>query len=395
MVEGEVAFGKIQPGTSSRGDPMTLAVISLVLAAIPAGLFLINLRSYRTLPTVAGPVPSCSVLIPARNEAHNIGGALRSVLQNSGVDFEIIVLDDGSTDDTARIVRAISDNDKRVRLEPARPLPPGWAGKNFACAQLARLAHHHVLIFMDADVRTTRPDSLGRLVRFLEESGAGLVSGVPHQQTGTFLEKIVVPLIHFVLLGFLPMAWMRRTRDPRFAAACGQVIAVRRSDYEEVGGHSAVRQSLHDGIALARAFRNGGYRTDLFDGTDTLTCRMYRNSRELWRGFAKNAQEGLGSPRLLLPASLFLLGGQVLPFLLLAMAFTGPIPRALAAAGSALVLLPRLVAARRFRQSLPGALLHPLGVIVLLAIQWHAFFRSLGGKPAIWKERAYHPACAT
>ena len=151
----------------------------------------------------------CSVLIPARNEEANIGAALRSVLQSEGIDFEVIVLDDGSSDRTAEIVREIADGDARVRLESAQPLPAGWCGKNFACHQLAALARHPLLIFLDADVRVLRSDSLARLAHFVEQSGAALVSGVPREETRGLMEKLIVPLIHFVLLGFLPMRRMR------------------------------------------------------------------------------------------------------------------------------------------------------------------------------------------
>lgn len=247
---------------------------------------------------------------------------------------------------------------------------------------------------MDADVRVTRSDSLPRTVNFLKQSGASFVSGVPHQQTGTFSEKLLVPLIHFVLLGFLPIRWMRRNLDPKFAAACGQLIAVERARYERAGGHAAIAASLHDGIALARKFRTCGYKTDLFDATDTFTCRMYRNTGEVLAGLAKNTQEGLGSPRLLGPSTVLLLGGQLVPlFILLASSSREVIT--IAAVACLAALLPRFVAALRFRQSLLGAVFHPLGVLILVAIQWYGFARSLGGAPASWKGRTYAPSPAT
>ncbi len=99
--------------------------------------------------------------------------------------------------------------DSRVRLETAAALPDGWCGKNFACYQLARLARHPLLFFMDADVRVSRNDSLSRLAQFMEESKAALVSGVPLEETRGLTEKLIIPLIHFVLLAFLPLRRMR------------------------------------------------------------------------------------------------------------------------------------------------------------------------------------------
>jgi glycosyltransferase involved in cell wall biosynthesis len=367
-----------------------LTLASLVLALIPSALFLRNLALYAPLPRAGTRRAQASVLIPARNEEANIATALRSILSSESIDLEVIVLDDGSSDRTAEIVREIAHGDHRVRLATAEPLPAGWCGKNFACQQLAAIACHPVLIFMDADVRVSRSDALARLAEFLEQSGASLVSGVPREETGTLMEKLIIPLIHFVLLGFLPLERMRRSTDPRFAAACGQILAVRREAYERSGGHSAVADRIHDAVALTRSVRGHGFATDLFDATDTFHCRMYRRAAEVWHGFAKNAHEGLATPRLIVPATVLLLGGQVLPFVLLAIA---PSLLALLATGAA--FLPRLVAIARFRQSPLGALLHPIGIGVLVAIQWFAFFRAFRRQPAQWKGRAYAPAPAT
>ena len=369
-----------------------IAAASCLLALIPAGLFLRNLALYAPLPQPGTARAKCSVLIPARNEEANIAAALHSILQSDGIDLEVIILDDGSTDHTADIVREFTA-DPRVRLETAEPLHPGWCGKNFACHQLAALAKHPLLVFMDADVRISRPDSLARLAAFMDQSRAALVSGVPHEETRGLTEKLIIPLIHFVLLGFLPLERMRKSTDPRFAAACGQILAVRREAYDRIGGHSTIANRIHDAVALTRTFRAHGFATDLFDATDTFHCRMYRRASEVWHGFAKNAHEGLGSPQLILPATLLLLGGQVLPFALLAIAKSA-LALTFAIIGTVAAFLPRLIAVVRFRQSIIGALLHPFGICALVAIQWFAFFRSLRKRPATWKGREYLPVSA-
>ena len=363
-----------------------IAATSCVLAVVPAVLFLRNLRLYRPLPRSRSLGRACSVLIPARNEEANIGAALHSVLQSEGIEMEVIVLNDDSTDRTAEIVQEFAQTDPRVRLETAPPLLAGWLGKNFACHQLAGLARHPLFFFLDADVRVSRPDSLARLAAFVEQSGAALVSGVPREETRGLLEKLVIPLIHFVLLGFLSLDRMRAGTDPRFAAACGQILAVRRSAYERVGGHAAIADRIHDAVALTRAFRAQRLTTDLFDATDTFHCRMYGSAAEVWSGFAKNAHEGLGSPPLILPTTLLLLGGQVLPICLLANA-----PSTLTLIGTIAAFLPRLIGVARFRQTLLGALLHPLGICALVAIQWFACIRSLRQRPAVWRGRPCFP----
>lgn len=385
----------------------TLVIIALVLAAVPCALFFLNLLVYRPLPQTGGgeesssagstakPTPvsgkncAVSVLIPARNEEKNIRSTLTATLASCHPDDEVIVLDDHSTDRTAEIVRSVAALDARVRLESGPPLPAGWCGKQHACHVLAGGARNLLLLFLDADVRLA-PDAVARMRAFMEHSGVALASGVPQQELGTFSERLLIPLIHFILLGFLPMHGMRRTRWASMSAGCGQLFIVRRDAYAACGGHSRLKDSMHDGIKLPRVFRRAGFRTDLFDATDLGTCRMYHTNGDTWRGLGKNATEGLAAPGTIGPMTALLLGGQVLPFLLLGFA---PALSTSALCGAALAGLlaygPRLVAARIFRQPLGGAWLHPLGVLALLVIQWHAFARHLLGKPFEWKGRYY------
>lgn len=371
-----------------------LCLTALALAALPALLFLANLREYRP-PRAAGDpgsaVPSVSVLIPARDEEATIGASVSAALANRGVDLEVVVLDDQSRDATAAVVRGLAALDPRVRLHEAPGLPPGWCGKQHACAALAGLATRPLLVFLDADVRLA-PDALARMAGFLTGADADLASGFPRQEAVGLIEQMVIPLIHFVLLGFLPVRRMRSDAAAGLAAGCGQLFITRKNAYEAMGGHKAIRATLHDGLKLPRAYRTAGLRTDLFDATDLATCRMYRSAPDLWSGLAKNATEALAAPAMIVPATVLLFGGQVLPFLLLALAPTlGLSTPALACAGlaAACAYLPRLVAVVRFRQPLPGALLHPVGVLILLAIQWYAFARDAIGRPATWKGRPY------
>jgi len=373
-----------------------LGALALVFAALPAFVFLRNLRVY-TPPAKAPPAsrglneerPAVAILIPARNEEGSIAAAVEAALASEGVDLEVVVLDDHSDDRTAEIVRAIAARDPRVRLETAPPLPAGWCGKQHACAVLARLATKPLLLFQDADVRLA-PDGVVRLVGRMDELKTDLLSGVPYQETGTLFEILLIPLIHWILLGFLPMDRMRASRHPAFAAGCGQLFLARRDAYEKMGGHATIKASLHDGITLPRAFRAAGLHTDLCDASDVARCRMYRGAAEVWRGLAKNATEGLARPVLLPIVTLLFLLGQVLPLVLLATAWLWDWPTlALAGMATALLYLPRLIGIARFRQPVLGAVLHPAGVVLLLVVQWYALGRAALGRPAAWKGRRY------
>ena len=368
---------------------MTAVWIGCALALMPALLIAWNLSLLRRPErSAAAVVRTISVLIPARDEAGNIGAAVESVLANRDAFFELIVLDDHSSDATASIVAAVAQRDARVRLVAGAPLPVGWQGKPFACQQLADAARGELLVFMDADVRLAG-DALTRLVSGLETSGAAMLSGIPRQIMPTWGERLIVPLMHFIMYGYLPMALMRARSDPALGAACGQLLIVDRDAYARAGGHAAIATRVHDGLALARAFRVAGFTTDLADFTDLASCRMYRSWGQVWRGFAKNAHEGLGSARGIVPWTLILLGGQIAPLALLAWSVTTADLGAWPLLGAALASLgARTALALRFEQALLMVLLHPFGVIVLVGLQWYALALRLLHRPVGWKGRS-------
>lgn len=357
---------------------MTLdaAGIALVLAALPALNGLVNLALLRA---PGGAVPEgalVSILIPARDEAANIGPCLEAALAQAGVAIEVVVMDDGSTDGTAEIVRGYAARDARLRLLSAPPLPAGWSGKMHACARLAEAARGTHLLFLDADVRLA-PEAAARLVAHARRHGLGLVSGVPRQRIGSLGEGLTVPVINLLLLGYLPGGGRAFTRLPGFAAGCGQMMMAERCAYEASGGHAAIRATLHDGLKLPRLLRARGHRTELVAGTDLATCRMYRRFAESWRGFLKNAREGMATPIGLPVWTALLAGAHLWPFLLL------PDPRAVLALG--LVFALRAAVTLRAREPGWTIALHPAAIAVALAIQWAA----LAGRKEAWKGRSY------
>jgi len=375
------------------------AFAGLGLAAVPACLTLANLPLFRRPPEPPpprSPRPQVSVLVPARNEESAIGRLMDDVLASEGVDLELVVLDDGSDDATAAIVAARRGRDPRVRLVPGAPLPAGWCGKQHACWQLAAAATHDAWVFLDVDV-SPRPDAIARSIAFLEAAGCGLVSGFPRQRTGSVLEWLLLPLIHFVLLGFLPLGRSRSVNDPSLAAGCGQWFVTRRADYERAGGHAAIAASLHDGVKLPRAYRRAGLRTDIFDATTIASCRMYERSIDVWKGLSKNATEGVGAAATIVPFTILLGLGQVGPAVLLGLGLASGFagwPRAAglaAVAAFALGFLARLLQALRFRLPLSSVVLHPLAVAVFLLIQWVALVRKSLGLRTRWRGRSLAP----
>jgi cellulose synthase/poly-beta-1,6-N-acetylglucosamine synthase-like glycosyltransferase len=368
-----------------------LAYLAFVLALLPTALTALNLAAFRRLPPVGrGTRLKVSLLIPARNEEANIDAALGAALASEGVDLDVVVLDDGSTDRTASIAEGHMRRDSRLRLFSAPPLPPGWCGKQHACHVLAGLAKHPLMVFVDADVRLSQ-DALARIAHRLESKKLDLISGFPREKTGTLAEALIVPLIHVLLLGYLPIWMARLVNLPAFAAGCGQLIAVRRDAYQRTGGHAAIKASRHDGLKLPRRFRAAGCRTDLFDAFDIARCRMYCGAREVWDGFTKNATEGMATTTALPVWSVLLGGGHILPFLLIPFAFASWSTDAVAICAAAIACLygMRAVLNLRYKQDWRGMLLHPAGIALLLVIQWKALIAERRGQPAVWRGRAY------
>ena len=377
------------------------ALFLLALAALPALLFIRNLPHYRVAAPVAGwPDPAgikaagsagISVLIPARNEEAGIATSLQCVLANQFQAFEVLVLDDASTDRTAAIVTEFAQQDGRVQLLQSAQLPEGWNGKQHACWQLAEAAKYEWLLFLDADVRLS-PDALARIASELATEPRDLLSGFPFQETRTIGEQLLIPLMHLVLLGFLPLDQMRASRKPEFGAGCGQLFIARREAYFAADGHRAIRDSRHDGLKLPRAFRSAGLVTDLFDATDIASCRMYSSMQQVVQGLLKNATEGIAQPKLIAVFSVLLIGGQTLPIFSLphAVFYGWPVAAIVILCLATIAsFIPRSLAAKQFKQPWLGVVLNPIAVALFVALQWWALARkSLGVKPVLWRGRA-------
>ncbi|MEM1167261.1 MAG: glycosyltransferase family 2 protein [Planctomycetota bacterium] len=379
-----------------------LMAVSLGLSLLAGVMTLINtpvLKRRRRAPAPDQPI-RLSVCIPARDEEANIEAAVRSVLDQAvpeGVTLEVLIYDDESTDRTPEIVDALVAADSRVRRAETAPMPAGWTGKQWACARLAEAASGDWLLFVDADVRLQD----GGLERTIAEVAGrpelGLLSCFPRQITQTLGETVFVPMIHFILLSYLPMPRMRATRDPATCAGCGQFLLIRRQAYVEAGGHAAVRDSMHDGVKIPRNVRRAGWMTDLFDGTHTASCRMYEGWGATWRGFRKNAYEGLGSPIVLGVFTVMHAIGHALPWMYVvwsAVTWTlHPVALPLAIAAVLTHLAHRTVIAAAFQQPWLVVILHPFGVAAMTAVQWASFVDHLRGQRA-WRGRTLETPAA-
>jgi chlorobactene glucosyltransferase len=264
-----------------------------------------NWRALRRLGRTPFPRPSrwprVSVLVPARNEEDNIGPCVRSLLAQAYPDFEVLVLDDESSDGTAEVLASLPDGQGRLRVMQGESLPDGWLGKHWACHQLAQAADGELLLFTDADTRH-HPQALRDAVSALLAEEADLLSALAHQEVGSWAERLLVPLIPWALFSFLPLTLAHRWRWPVLSAAIGQYMLFRREAYGQIGGHAAVRRHAADDLALGRRVKACGLRLRLVDGGQRVSCRMYHDASEVYEGLSKNLLAAFGY---LVPAYLF------------------------------------------------------------------------------------------
>jgi glycosyltransferase involved in cell wall biosynthesis len=237
--------------------------------------------------------PSVSVIIPARNEARDLGATIESVLLQQGVDLEVLIVDDHSVDETAAIARRYAV-DRRVRLLPAPSLPDGWCGKPHAQAHGAAHATYSLLLFADADVRFA-PAAVASAVSALENRGVDLVTLLPAAELQSFWERAVQPVMASIIFYSVSFAKVNDPADPQ-SVGVGAFLLVRRSIYDAAGGHAVIRNRIVDDYALAQTIKRAGGRLWLADGRDLISIRMYHSLGEIWRGWSKNLYEGLRLP---------------------------------------------------------------------------------------------------
>ncbi len=340
------------------------------------------------------PLPYVSVLIPARNEADTIAYTVKSLLAQSYPAFEIILLDDQSTDGTGDIALGAANGDKRLTVILGQPLLPGWLGKNWACQQLANAARGEILLFTDADVKW-QPQALEALIRQMTRSKADLLTVWSTQTTVTWSERLIVPLIALVILGYLPAFLVHRTPFAAFAAANGQCLAFRRKAYTAIGGHIRVRDRIVEDITFARRIKAQGLRLRMADGAGLITCRMYRNWRGVRDGFAKNIIAGYGGKisflllatafhwLIFLAPPLWLLMGWLLPLDTL----YPVIPLVLTFIGLAI----RALTALATRQRVQDAIFMPISALLMTVIAARAVYWQTRYGGVMWKGRIIKP----
>ena len=374
-----------------------------VLAGL--ALFFINLimnlaalkRPSRKAALPADP-PLVSVLIPARNEEENIQRCLESILVQDYPNFEVLVLDDNSTDRTAEIVGGIAESDSRVQLIRGKPLPDGWAGKCYACHQLSQNARGSWLLFIDADTRS-RSHMIRSTLQLAILNKAAMLSGFPRQHVSGITQKIVIPILfYFFVMSWFPLWLFHSWKKPGPTLAIGQFLLFRREDYMGIGGHVSVKSRIMEDVWFGIEMHRNGRRILSVDLSGVLTTKMYTNMGQMAEGCIK----WFYSVAALSP--LAIVGSVLIAYIFFLAPFYWACTRPLNALflGShvmdwgavvliqvAVILLMRVICDIYFRGSKISFLFHPLGIsFLILAVIVGASRRALGTGVA-WKDRVY------
>jgi hypothetical protein len=388
--------------------------ICMLLALLPIALVCLlvacwcaqDLASERLEPRVAvlpqqqNPAGvELSVLIPARNEAMRIGACLDGLARQRFRSFELIVVDDGSVDGTADVVRASTGRIPGLRVVDGAQLPAGWAGKPWACAQAAEYACGDWLLFLDADV-VPGPALLGALVAHAEARTLDVLTVMPLLLLGSPAERLVLPAFMSLLYGLYPLDQVGEPSST-IAFTNGQCLLIRRAVYNALGGHGAVRDSILEDTHLGQRAKAAGVRMAAAAAPELVAVRMYTGWGSLAEGLIKNAVAGFqsGGAR----SAMVGMRQALIAFLPLALLLAGllwdaggggaPFGVALLAHGAALGVVTlgsyAWLAWRRYRLGIGWGLLYPLGLALYFGMAGIGFFRLVSGRGVSWKGRVF------
>lgn len=275
---------------------MTIFIYAvLIFLVIRFSVTVFNFLSNPKLPRVVKRHhDQVSILIPARNEAENILELLVSIRNQDYTDYEVIVLDDNSSDNTLGLVEKFCLNNPKFSVISGKELPPNWLGKNYACQQLSELATGKYLLFIDAD-ETIKRGLINSLISRMEIGNLTLLSIFTNQMMKSIGEWLTVPLMHFILLNLLPLRLVKLSKNPAFAAASGQCMFFDANHYKENQWHERVKHQVVEDVEIMKLVKQEKFKAEALLANGLIYCRMYRNLSESLNGFSKNLLAGFGN----------------------------------------------------------------------------------------------------
>jgi chlorobactene glucosyltransferase len=320
-----------------------------------------------------------SILIPVRNEEDNILQLLQSIREQDYPNFEVIILDDDSSDQTFGLCQEFAASHSNFSVKKGKPLPPGWLGKNYACHQLAAQAKGEFLLFLDADEHIQK-NLINSAVHRMYTNQLGLLSLFTNQVMSTTGEKLVVPLMHFILLNLLPLRLVFLSKNQTVAAASGQFMLFDAAIYRQYHWHQLVKDKVVEDVEIMRLVKSASINGESLLANGMIHCRMYKNYEEAINGFSKNFLAAFNySIAGFFVYILLLIGGPLMVMT------TGDLN--LIGFMITLIILSRVMISLSAGQNAwLNALLHPLQMFSLLLIGCLSVQRYLT-KTTVWKGR--------
>jgi chlorobactene glucosyltransferase len=363
-------------------ETIIVAVMTLFLGFITLVVFF-NFLTAPVIKETHYPLrcrPLVSILIPARNEESNIEECLAHALLQSYENTEVLVLDDQSDDGTYEILVEMQKEHPGFRLFRGKDLPQGWNGKNWACHQLSQKARGEIIIFIDADIML-EPWAIESALGMMEQYQLDLLSSFPTQRLKGMAGFLLVPVMDWILLSFLPLRMVYLSPHKSFVAANGQFMAFVRKPYDAIDGHKNVADQVVEDMELARAIKAHGFRMMTTLGGKSISCTMYTSFSDAFSGFSKNFFPGFNTtPFRFLFMIVFLLFMFLLPFFLVFIYKGVLLPLGL-------IYLQRITLSFTDRQNpFINALMHPLQMVLMVVVGINSM-RVTVGRKIVWKGR--------
>ena len=331
-----------------------------------------------------------SVLIPARNEEDKIGSCLKSLICQTYVNLEIIVLNDNSSDGTAQIVHQFAKNDSRVSLINGEELPLGWGGKNWACHQLCIAASGEYILFLDADTifeKNTIESALQESI----DNDVDLLTLIPKRSTATILETAMFPFMNWAIFSWLPMKIAHSLNNSYLSATFGQFMLFKKDAYIKIGGHKKLRDNAIDDFQLGRFIKKSKLKWMLLDGTDMVESLPYTNKRDAMNGISRSVFPALNySVTTLLVFSIILLCITFIPLITVGYGLMGTFNNneywTISVFSLFVISISWTLTCRRFNYSLFLVPFFPICVLVMIAVAYHSMLATIF-QTTVWKGR--------
>ena len=335
--------------------------------------------------------PMVSVCVPARDEERGIAACLESLLAQDYPRFEVIAVNDHSSDRTGELIRELAEKDSRLIALDGKDLPQGWLGKPFALHQAFQRSKGDILLFTDADP-VFKPHALSTAISTMREKGLDALTLMPQAEFGSFWERAVQPVI-FGFIASLTRFRKVNSTDHKSAMGFGAFLMFTRSAYETIGGHEGGKADVLEDVLIAKRLKKAGLKLLVADAKRLFSIRMYYGFQEIWSGWRKNMF--LAMKKSVLRALYYISMVQmfvITPYLVLIWNLvegTGLVWIGLSLFGVSMVSAAKIKTCDEMGLNRLNACLFPIGAVVMAAIMLNSMVQTLFFSRTEWRGRVY------